>query len=67
MPPLCDFVSGVFVVTVSNGIIHRAQKAIQGDECVCTPTPPRVCVYYCRTCYKAVRRGGEEESGGHVL
>jgi len=28
--------------------------------CVC------VCVYYCRTFYKAVRVG-EEESGGHVL
>jgi len=27
---------------------------------------PCVCVYYCRTYYKAVR-GGEEESGGHVL
>ena len=26
----------------------------------------RVCVYYCRTFYKAVRVG-EEESGGHVL
>ena len=26
-----------------------------------------VCVYYCRTFYKAVRVGGEEESGGHVL
>ncbi len=26
----------------------------------------RVCVYYCRTHYKAVR-GGEEDSGGHVL
>ena len=26
-----------------------------------------VCVYYCRTYYKAVRGGGEEESGGHVL
>jgi hypothetical protein len=26
----------------------------------------RVCVYYCRTYYKAVRVG-EEESGGHVL
>ena len=25
-----------------------------------------VCVYYCRTFYKAVRVG-EEESGGHVL
>jgi hypothetical protein len=25
-----------------------------------------VCVYYCRTYYKAVR-GGEEESGRHVL
>jgi hypothetical protein len=25
-----------------------------------------VCVYYCRTYYKAVRVG-EEESGGHVL
>jgi hypothetical protein len=25
-----------------------------------------VCVYYCRTYYKAVR-GGEEKSGGHVL
>jgi hypothetical protein len=28
--------------------------------------PVRVCVYYCRTYYKAVRVG-EEESGGHVL
>jgi len=28
--------------------------------CVC------VCVYYCRTYYKAVRVG-EEDSGGHVL
>jgi len=26
-----------------------------------------VCVYYCRTYYKAVRGGGKEESGGHVL
>ena len=26
----------------------------------------RVCVYYCRTYYKAVRVG-EEDSGGHVL
>jgi hypothetical protein len=26
-----------------------------------------VCVYYCRTYYKAVRGGGEEESGRHVL
>ena len=26
-----------------------------------------VCVYYCRAYYKAVRGGGEEESGGHVL
>jgi len=25
-----------------------------------------VCVYYCRTYYKAVRVG-EEDSGGHVL
>jgi hypothetical protein len=33
------------------------------------PWPPPglcVCVYYCRTFYKAVRVG-EEESGGHVL
>jgi hypothetical protein len=28
--------------------------------------PTCVCVYYCRTYYKAVRVG-EEESGGHVL
>ncbi len=28
--------------------------------------PVTVCVYYCRTFYKAVRVG-EEESGGHVL
>ena len=28
--------------------------------------PQCVCVYYCRTFYKAVRVG-EEESGGHVL
>ncbi len=27
----------------------------------------RVCVYYCRTYHKAVRVGGGEESGGHVL
>jgi hypothetical protein len=26
-----------------------------------------VCVYYCRTYYKAVRGGEGEESGGHVL
>ncbi len=31
-----------------------------GSVCVC------VCVYYCRTFYKAVRVG-EEESGGRVL
>jgi hypothetical protein len=29
-------------------------------------TGASVCVYYCRTFYKAVRVG-EEESGGHVL
>ena len=29
-------------------------------------TPAGVCVYYCRTFYKAVRVW-EEESGGHVL
>ena len=31
------------------------------------PVLDDVCVYYCSTYYKAVRRGGEEESGGHVL
>ena len=29
--------------------------------------PPAVCVYYCSTYYKAVRVGGGEYSGGHVL
>ena len=33
---------------------------------VCQSSSVCVCVYYCRTFYKAVRVG-EEESGGHVL
>ena len=38
-------------------------------QCVCVQDPAcsSVCVYYCRTYYKAVRGGGEEESGRHVL
>ena len=38
--------------------IHRAHGSVCLLLCVC--------VYYCRTFYKAVRVG-EEESGGHVL
>ena len=31
------------------------------------PVLDDVCVYYCRTYYKAVRSGGEEESGGPMM
>ena len=47
-----------------NGVIHsdvKPQNILIDRERGC-----RVCVYYCRTFYKAVRVG-EEESGGHVL
>ena len=44
---------------VVGSINHHDLDAHRYPECVC--------VYYCRTYYKAVRGGGEEESGGHVL
>ena len=52
-----------FLVEFVQVIVNRqppektARQEVEG-ECVC--------VYYCRTFYKAVRVG-EEESGGHVL
>jgi hypothetical protein len=48
----------------SGGLVVDAMSAAIG----CLGVDRRgVCVYYCRTYYKAVRGGGEEESGGHVL
>ena len=52
-----------------NGHVGRpcqVSPALPFPECVCCELRG-VCVYYCRTYYKAVRGGGEEESGGQVL
>jgi hypothetical protein len=53
---VCDVQNNLYGVLGKNAL-NEAYKSTQG----------RVCVYYCRTYYKAVRGGGEEESGGHVL
>jgi hypothetical protein len=51
---------GASAVTRTSGRGHVAEAKTNVIEA------GRVCVYYCRTFYKAVRVG-EEESGGHVL
>ena len=45
--------------------IYKAVRLCERRRCVFIKGTI-VCVYYCRTFYKAVRVG-EEESGGHVL
>ena len=45
---------------------HEHWQLERADRNACAWTLAAVCVYYCRTFYKAVRVG-EEESGGHVL
>ena len=54
---LCDTTASHCTATVM--VMRTRHGHRQDHECVC--------VYYCRTYYKAVRGGGEEESGGDVL
>jgi len=47
--------------------IHRSPSGLSRYSRLGPGDSECVCVYYCRTYYKTVRGGGEEESGGHVL